>query len=303
MKSFECRNINKQYGDFSISQISFQFQMGEIIGVIGANGAGKTTLFNIINGRYRLEREGHKNIDPDSGHISLCGYDMDQDQKNFRRSLIYIDAQSPYHGMCCPSEIGELYGSYYPQYSSSVFESCLRDFHLDEKKKIRDMSTGETIKLQLAFAFAANVPLLILDEPAANLDKEFREEFYDRLRDYVSDQEHAVLIASHIVEELERIADRILWIERKDKTGQMSYFGTLDDLRENYRIFKAVPNNLEHLVIGGRKTENTGEYLINVASMNREDILRMKNDPNYDLRYPTLTEILYYCTKNEVAYE
>ncbi len=302
MKGLICENICKHLTGYTIEGITFYAKPGEIVGVIGVNGSGKTTLFRTITGVYRL----HPKTKKDQGSAVLCDFDMEKDQAGFRSRFIMISAELPFPMRMTSAEIGERYGCYYPNFDMAKYYSFLAEFEIGQKKKPVEMSLGEKIRLQLAVAFAADIELLILDEPAANLDEEFREKLYDRLRRFAADKEHIILLSSHILGELECLADRVLWLERNSNTGSMKYFGTVDDLKEQYRIFAKRPEMMTTItegLIGGRETENSAEYLIQVSCLGREKLERFKQDPAYGVRYPTLTEILYYSTKREVKHE
>ena len=136
----------------------------------------------------------------------------------------------------------------------------------------------------------------IFDEPAGNLDVEFREEFYRLVRELIADGEKTVIYASHLVEELEGLADYILWLYNEDEGGEQKYFGPLDELKEKYRMLEGEKEVLREVdssaVIGGRERENHGQWLVLSEAL--------KEEQRRDARYADLKEIMYYEEKGLV---
>ncbi len=294
---FSCSNLTKHVSEYTIEHISFEVQPGEIIGVMGTNGSGKSTLFHTITGVYRLQK---REKDSDEGIVSLCGFDMELDQAQYRQNFYFVGQNLIYADRSKPIEVGEKYGKYYPDFQMEAYRNLLQEFHIKEDQIILELSDGEKMRMQLAFALAVKAPLLILDEPAANLDEEFRNRLYGKLREYTADEKHSVLIASHILDEMEAVADHILWLEREGKTGKVKYFGTMDDMKEMYRMVKKKPLS-EERVIGGRESAGQSEYLIQTAGLSKEKITGMNANPVWGMRYASLTEILYYVTKKKIV--
>ena len=99
-----------------------------------------------------------------------------------------------------------------------------------------EMSGGQQQRVAIARAIAAQPPVILADEPTGNLDVEFRDKFYETIRELAADENKCVIYATHLVEELEHFADYILWLQKKDNTTSKFYYGSLDELRNSYRL-------------------------------------------------------------------
>ena len=138
----------------------------------------------------------------------------------------------------------------------------------------------------------------LLDEPTSNLDVEFRDTFYEEIRKLVSDERKSVIYASHLVEEMENFADYILWLREQNGVSRIYFYGTVDELRDRYRIIEAGDEMLRGIpterILGGRKETNHNEWLIDVEQYELPASIREGG------RYPELKEIMYYVEKGEV---
>ncbi len=307
MKSlFECKNVTKKLinrnkkrensTSFTLKDIDFVIEPGEIVGVVGKNGCGKTTLIRTILGIYKLHG------DVDKGSLRIQGYESYIQQAKYREKLSYVLADCPFNEIYKPMEIGELIGVYYPGFSLEGFKEKLIKWGImtegknSDNKDIEDLSTGEKLKMQLAFARSHNSSLMVMDEPTGSLDEDFRNEFYQEIRDYVKDEKHSVLISSHIIEEIEEISDKILWIGKKNtedgEEGIVRYFGTQEELKEKYRMIEADKSVIESIdtkyVVGMDVSDNHSQALL---INDKEGLGKQILD---QCRYADLKEIFYY---------
>ena len=169
------------------------------------------------------------------------------------------------------------------------------------KKNIQAMnrlSQGQQIRQQLAFALSYDAHVYFMDEPTGNLDVEFRDTFYEEIRKLVSDERKSVIYASHLIEEMEHFADYILWLREQNGISRIYFYGTVDELRDRYRIIEAEDEVLGDIpaerIVGGRKETNHNEWLIDVEQYELPASIREC------VRYPELKEIMYYVEKGEV---
>ena len=163
--------------DFYLKNIEFQVPAGYMVGMIGKNGAGKTSLIRLLLGAYYL----------DSGNIWVDGYSMLNQAKIAKSKVGFVLDENPFPPSLTVQECGKVCGIFYEKFSMKKFtEECVR-FQLPPKRKIQKLSQGMQIKFQLAFALAADVRLLVMDEPTAGLDPVFRHEFMDVLCDFIED--------------------------------------------------------------------------------------------------------------------
>lgn len=288
---FICEGLTKRKENFLLKDVSFKLPAGTVLGVIGVNGCGKTTLLRTILGSYRIfSGEG------DKGCISLNGKDSERDMKEYRKQLAFIMQETPFSNNIKSVEAGELYGRYYDGFSMEKYLRLLDEYEVPMKSVISKLSTGETLRQQLAFARSYDAWLYVMDEPAGNMDTSFRDYFYDEIRRIVSGGA-SVILSSHLVTELERIADNILWIRRKGDESFTEFYGSIDDLKDGYRIFEGDAADIEKLpetaVLGSRLRENHSEALISVKSG------KLPQDTAGKLRYPDLQEIMFYVERGE----
>ena len=295
-----CEEITKELDGFTLSHIDFTAEPGEITGIIGVNGSGKTTLIRTLLGAYRLWESDSGRIRMEcmnrSGDVFTAELDGADGSKRYKDKIAYVLTQTPYPiNMIC-IEVGEVYGKYYSAFDLELYREKLSDFSLKEKQRIGALSTGERMRQQIAFALASGADVYLFDEPAGNLDVDFREKFNDLLRQLAYDENKVVLYATHIVEELECMADRILWLDKesgeKDNKGIQKFFGTIDELRDSYRIVEAPARELEQIpeemIVGKRTTDLHSEALVNVGAGEIPDGL------SADIRLAGLQEIMYY---------
>lgn len=205
----EIRDANRQVSDsFSLRNANLSIGSGEIVGLVGANGAGKTTMIRAALGLLKL----------DSGYAALFGEPLaadtpDADVRRLRSRVGVVFDTCPYPSEITVSQVETCIKPAFPTWDNTCFETLVARFGLEPKKKVRSLSRGMGMKLQLACALSHNADLLILDEATAGLDPLARDELLDELRDYASTGDRGVLLSSHITSDLERIADRVVGID------------------------------------------------------------------------------------------
>ena len=294
MALLECRKLNKKIGTYRLKDIDFTLEAGMVLGLIGVNGCGKTTLLRSVMGSYRL------NLDPeDGGELFLNGKHFAKEEKAYRSAIAYVLENYPFSLNMNAREIGDRYGYYYPGFDLKKYKALLEKYEVPEKMVASRLSKGQKIRSQLAFALSYPAKLYILDEPAGNLDVEFRDAFYQEIRTLVADEECAVIISSHLVTELEQIADELLWIGRAGDEGTVRYFGSVDDMRDRYRLLsidsKEEASIPDKLITGKRIRETHSEYLLQGTKEDFGQMLPVGLQGS--LRYPSLQEIMYYTEK------
>ena len=290
----ECSHVSKQKGSFILSDINFTLEPGYILGVIGRNGSGKSTLLRILLGSCRLDSR-------EAGDVRLNGVSVKEDMVEYKRQIAYVLNETPFSPWMNTRDCGRIYGNYYPDFSRARYERFLKEFEISEKACVKNLSKGQQMKQQLAFALSYGAKLYILDEPAGNLDMEFRETFYSYIRKLTEDGTRGVIYVSHLVDELEQFADYILWLsaEEKDsvKKGTQRYFGSMEELREDFQLVEADRKEASEIkseaIAGIRKRENHQEMLVQIPREELSEQLRKVS------RYGTLKEIMYYVEKGE----
>ena len=205
----ELKGVSRHVSDrFSLRDVTLAVEPGQIVGFVGANGAGKTTTIRAALGLIKL----------DAGEVSLLGQRSgvgasDEAQRNARSRIGLVLDTCPFPSTLKVVEVERAVGPAYPTWSHDTFTSLIDRFGLEPKAKVKDLSRGMGMKLQLACALSHKAELLILDEATAGLDPMAREELLDELLAFVADGQHSILFSSHITSDLERAADRVVCID------------------------------------------------------------------------------------------
>ncbi|RGU67201.1 ABC transporter ATP-binding protein [Collinsella sp. AF15-51] len=205
----ELKGVSRRVSDrFSLHDVTLAVEPGQIVGFVGANGAGKTTTIRAALGLIKL----------DAGEVHLLGqrcdtYAPDETQRHLRSRIGLVLDTCPFPSTLKVGEVERLVGPAYPTWSCETFAGFIDRFGLDPKTKVKDLSRGMGMKLQLACALSHHAKLLVLDEATAGLDPMAREELLDELLAFVSDGQRSVLLSSHITSDLDRAADRVICID------------------------------------------------------------------------------------------
>lgn len=219
--------LTKTFGDFSLRIDSLEIPKGYVTSVIGNNGAGKTTLLKCISGTYI----------PKTGTVRLFGSGR----------IGFVFDECPYYPGLRVRALDKQLGGIFGDWDRERFSSLCGKLGIDSGKRISELSRGTKMKLQFAVALSRDTDLLLLDEATSGMDPDIRRTVLDMVRDYISDGEHAVVISSHEISDLEKISDYILFLDK----GEIILHDDIDSLREGYGILRSaeVPEPLrENLV-------------------------------------------------------
>lgn len=245
MNAIEVNHMSKHFNDFSLQDICFSLPKGYIMGYVGQNGAGKTTSINLITGLYKLTE----------GSVLVDGISIKEDPAAVKESIGYIGDESYYYPEFRIRDVRGIMKIFYKDFDSRHFDDCIKRWKLPENKKIGDFSRGMKIKLMFAGVLSRSTKVLLLDEATSGLDPVTREEIMEILQNYIEDGEHSVLFSTHIMEDLEQIADYIFYIEK----GKKVFCDAKDDLLENYVVVKGGREDAERVkkkaVIGFSESE------------------------------------------------
>lgn len=205
----ELKAVSRRVSNrFALRDVTLAVEPGQIVGFVGANGAGKTTTIRAALGLIKI----------DAGEVRLfgqrCGADApDETQRCLRSRVGLVLDTCPFPSTLKVGQIEALVGQAYPTWDRKTFTGFIDRFGLDPKTKVKNLSRGMGMKLQLACALSHNAKLLLLDEATAGLDPMAREELLDELLAFVADGQHSVLLSSHITSDLDRAADRVICID------------------------------------------------------------------------------------------
>lgn len=216
----EIKGLCKSYGDFSLNNIDLTLPGGSILGLIGENGAGKTTTIKCILNLIRR----------DAGEITVLGHDNIREERLAKQDIGLVLDECFFHDTLRPLDVGRVLAPAYKNWDSDLFRSYLDKFGLPEKKLIKEFSRGMKMKLSLSAALAHHPKLLILDEATAGLDPVIRDEILDEFLGFISDEDHAILMSSHITSDLEKVADYIAYIHQ----GEVVLSDAKDAILDSY---------------------------------------------------------------------
>ena len=203
MARLELSGITVAYEKFELSNISFSCDRGEIVALIGRNGAGKTTTIDSIMGLTNRQ----------SGNIHYNGQLVTKANENqFKQKIGYVSASLDYYPNIRVSTFLRVVSGIYPQWDAAVAAQYLSSFHIDQSKKLSQLSTGMKVKLSLAIALSHSAEIFILDEPTAGLDPIVREQVLEILERLAKEKDACILFSSHITQDVEKIASRILFL-------------------------------------------------------------------------------------------
>lgn len=218
----EVNNLTKRFRTFALNDITFHLPKGYIMGIVGANGSGKSSLLKLLLGVYGQT----------AGEIRIDGISLGEDTVEAKQKMGFVMAENLFTGEFSLEENGKFYGKYYTFYQHEKLLYLCEQFDLKKNKKLKRYSKGEQLKFQFAFALAHNPQVLILDEPTANFDPEFREEFRKQITSFVADGQKSVILATHNMEDLDQIADYIGFMHR----GRMVFYLNREEIESRYCI-------------------------------------------------------------------
>ncbi|MBE5997162.1 MAG: ABC transporter ATP-binding protein [Lachnospiraceae bacterium] len=230
MDLLTVNGLRKRYKSFELKDISFSIPEGYIMGYVGQNGAGKTTTLNAI---CHL-------IKPDEGEFVLDGITFEKDPVRYRESIGYVGDSSYFPSGLTAKSLRTIMKDFYPTFDPVRYDEYCRKWKLPEKEMLKTYSRGMKVKLMFASVLARQTKLLILDEATNGLDPMVRKEILELLQEYIEDGKHSVLFSTHIMEDLEDIADYIFFIDN----GEKIFCEAKDELLEEYLLVRGGQEDL-----------------------------------------------------------
>ena len=260
----EINGLKKKYDDkFELGKIDISIPKGIIVGLIGENGAGKTTLIKSMLSIMKI----------DEGKIKIFGKDYKKEEKAIKEDIGVVLDNMFFPELLNAKDINSVMKDIYENWDSELYFSYLKEFNLPENKPLKAMSKGMRKKLEIVTAISHKPKLLILDEPTSGLDPVVRSEVLEIFQKFIEDEEHSILLSTHITSDLEHIADEIIFIDKGKKVLQKSR----DEIIDNYGILKCdidyFPNIDKQDIVTYRKTKYSYEILIE----NKEQLTKKYN--------------------------
>lgn len=279
----EIKNLSKKYKGFELKNINLELPKGMIMGLIGENGAGKSTtikaILNVIN--------------RDSGDIKIFGLDNIENEKKIKEEIGVVLDDSFFSEYLNPADINKIMRNIYKNWDENLYFKYIGDFKLPKDKITKEYSSGMKMKLKIAVALSHHPKLLILDEPTSGLDPVARNEILDIFQDFIQDEEHAILVSSHITSDLEHIADYITFINE----GEIILTKTRDELLENYGIVKCTEEEFKNIDKNDFIKFKKSRYEYDVLVENKLEFVKKYSIQIVDK--PTIEDIMLIYIKGE----
>ncbi len=220
-------NVSRRFGKtVALDAVGFEVAPGSVLGLIGRNGAGKTTALRLALGT----------LWPDTGRIRTLGLDPVRSGLEVALRVALLSEESALYPWMTIDEIVRFTAALHPRWDKALAGRLAKDLDLDPTKRIRELSRGTRAKVALVLAVSARPELLLLDDPTAGLDPLVRREVLDGVLSAVSHEGGAVVYASHLVHDVERVADRVIVLDG----GTIRLEGELEDLKARIRRARAV---------------------------------------------------------------
>ena len=233
MNAIEIKGLCKSYGDFSLDRLDLTLPGGCVMGLVGENGAGKTTTIKLILGLI------HK----DAGTVKILGRDNSVELELTKEDIGVVLDEIGMTGCLTAGQIDRIMALTYKRWNSEQFFAYLDKLSVPENKQFREMSRGTKMKLGIAVALSHGAKLLILDEATGGLDPVVRDEVISLFSDFTRAEDHAILMSSHIVSDLEKLCDYIAFLHK----GRLLLCEEKDRLYEEYGIIRCPVDTLESL--------------------------------------------------------
>ena len=218
----DVSELTRRFGaKTALASVSVSMPRGAVYGLVGANGAGKTTLIKHILGLLRAE----------SGSVRVFGLDPVAEPVAVLSRIGYLSEENDLPGWMRVDELIRYSRAFYPAWDDAYAEELRHAFALDPAAKIRSLSRGQKARAGLLIALAHRPELLVLDEPSSGLDPIVRRDILGAVLRTIAGEGRTVLFSSHLLEEVERVADHVTMISE----GSIALSAPLDAIRESHR--------------------------------------------------------------------
>lgn len=271
-------HLTKKFKSFTLEDVSLTIPGGTILGLIGENGAGKSTLIKCLLGLLK----------PTSGTVEVL-------EGEGLAGVGYVPDTCPFDNALKVGQVERALAGMFPTWDGALFGDYLNKFGLSRTAKVKDLSRGMGMKLSIAAALAHRPKLLVLDEATAGLDPVVRDEILDEFLAFISDEDHAILISSHITSDLEKICDYVSYLHK----GRLTISGPKDELLARYGRVSCTKAQLAAIdpaiLVGKREGEFGGEALVSDRAALREAL------PGVEIDSPTLEDLMIFTVRGNKA--
>ena len=281
----ELQQVSKTFSksNFTLDNVSFSLPYGAILGFVGENGAGKTTTIGCIL----------NTITKDGGSVKLFGREMQDADTDIREKIGVVYDGDNFPGHWSAEQLSKVMQGFYTDWDDELFSKYLEEFQLPPKQRIKHYSRGMTMKLAIAAALSHHPQLLILDEATSGLDPIMRDEMLDVFLDFVQEEDHSILLSSHITSDLEKAADYITFIHN----GRLIMTASKNDLVYNYAVMRCKESQFLALGRSDMIAYRKRDFQIDVLVSDGKEAQRKYKDVVVD--HVSLDEIMLLLVKGE----
>ncbi|MDF2941518.1 MAG: hypothetical protein K0S01_376 [Herbinix sp.] len=281
--AIEIKNLTKNYKDFTLNKINFSVPKGSIMGFVGENGAGKTTTIKAILDLIKV----------DSGEVTILGSKAKDLPVELKSQIGVVFDGSNLHDNLNLKNINLVMKNIYHNWDERVFYEYSKKFQLPDGKIIKDFSRGMKMKLSIAIALSHHSKLLILDEATSGLDPMVRDEILDIFLEFIQDEEHTILLSSHIISDIEKIADYVTFIHQ----GKIVFSESKDDLIYQHGVVRCRKEDVSTIdrsyIIGFRENSFGSEVMIR----NKEEF--QKHFRQFVVEKTSIEEIMLFISRGK----
>ena len=268
--AIEIKNLSKEYRDFSLKNLSLNVPQGTVLGLVGENGAGKSTLLQSLLGLIRADYE----------EIKILGKQLKNQEKEIREDIAVIFDVSHYNLEYTPAFIGKMLKKVYRNWDMEKYDAYLLRFGLPADKKLKKFSKGMKMKLE--------------DEATSGLDPVFRDEILELIREFTEEEDHTVVMSSHITSDLDKVADYIAFLHE----GKLQFVKSYDELQNDYGVLHCGKEFFESLREEDIVSFKKEPYEYKVLVRNRNGILSVF--PDLEMEKASVEDIMLMYVKGEV---
>lgn len=280
MKVVEFRHVTKKRKDFFIEDINITIPKGYITGFVGPNGSGKTTTIQMLMDIVQV----------DEGEINLFGQSHQHHEVKQKIGFVYDDLYM--YEEFTIKKMKSFIAPLYNNWNEQLFQKHLTDFELPTNKKLKHFSKGMKMKCSLLFALAHEPEFIIMDEPTSGLDPIFRRELIELLQELMINEQQTIFLSTHITNDLDRIADHIIFIHQ----GKVLLQKSMEEIREQFHVVKGNISMLD---------ADTREIFINIKENDIGFTALYQGDPDvfHDfndemiVEHASLEDIMYFMTR------
>ena len=276
-----CKTFPKT--NFTLDHVSFSVPYGSIMGFVGENGAGKTTTIGCVL----------NTVSKDSGTIKIFGKELADTDTELKEKIGVVYDGDNFPAYWTAEQLSDVMQGLYTNWDNELFKKYLNDFRLLPNQKIKSYSRGMTMKLAVAAALSHYPQLLILDEATSGLDPIMRDDMLDVFLEFVQDENHSILLSSHITSDLEKIADYITFIHN----GKLIMAASKNDLVYNFAVMRCKESQFLELDPGDILAYRKRDYQIDVLVSNGNEIQRKYRNAVID--HVSVDEIMLLLVKGE----